>query len=224
MIAEIFPELYDIPRRRVLNPGANARRMGFRPTAPMGSFATAPLEMQCGNFAEMREYLMNCRWQDMRETQRRDHWQPPDEFEKTRVGDCADFGLWTWRQMLGMEYVVRFVVGRSGKFGAGHAWVTFEKDGRHFLVEPQLRPLGLRMPRISTLRYRPKVSVVWDGKKIQYFEHEDRSTDPPLRILPALLAEWLLIWAGFWIQFLYKVLIGLPRLLGRTLGRVIRRS
>ena len=27
MIAEIFPELYDIPGRRVLNPGANARRM-----------------------------------------------------------------------------------------------------------------------------------------------------------------------------------------------------
>jgi hypothetical protein len=224
MMAEIFPALYDVHGRRVLNPGANARQMGFRPTAPMGSFATDPLETECKNLEEMRKFLMTCRGRNMHATQSRDHWQAPSQFEKTKAGDCVDFGLWAWRQVLAMGYPARFVGGKSGKFGEGHAWVTFEKNGRHFLVEPQLRPLGLRMPRISTLRYHPKVSVVWDGKKIQYFEHEDRSTDPPLRLLPALLAEWLLIWAGFWIQFLYKVSIGLPRLLGRTLLRVIRRS
>jgi hypothetical protein len=151
----------------------------------------------CKDFTEMRKFLFACRWRDMREIQRRDHWQTPEEFEKTRTGDCVDFAIWTWRQLLAMGYSARFVVGKAGKFGAGHAWVTFEKDGRHFLLEPQLRIVGLRMPRISTLRYHPKVSVAWDGRKIQYFEHEDRDTDPPLRTVPGFVGEWLLIWAYF---------------------------
>lgn len=211
MIAEILPELYDIHGHRVLNPGTRGQRFGFRPTSPMGSYLTQPLETECEDFAEMRKFLSTCRWRDMREVQKRDYWQPPEEFEKTKMGDCVDFGLWAWRQVLGMGYTARFVGGRSGKFGEGHAWVTFEKDGRWFLLEPQLRRLGLRMPRISTLRYHPKVSVAWDGKKILYYQHEDRKTEPPLRSVPGLIAEWILIWTPFWIRFSYRFPLAMVR-------------
>ncbi len=219
MIAEIFPEHYDIHGRRVLNPGARMRRTGFRPTAPMGSYLTHPLETECKDFAEMRKFLFTCRGRDMTEIQRRDHWQPPEEFEKTRMGDCVDFGLWAWRQVLAMGYPARFVGGKCGKFGDGHAWVMFERDGRWFLLELQRRYLGLQMPRISTLRYHPKVSVAWDGKKVQYFEHEDRNTDPPLRSIPALLAEWILIWTPFWIRFTYRFPLFLVRQIWAKLHR-----
>jgi hypothetical protein len=147
----------------------------------------------------------------MREIQRRDYWQPPEKFEKAKTGDCVDFGLWAWRQILGMGYPARFVGGKSGKFGEGHAWVTFEKDGKHFLLEPQLRHLGLRMLQISTLRYHPRVSVAWDGKKVQYFEHQDRHTDPPLRSVPGLVAEWILIWTPVWMRLSYRLPLALLR-------------
>jgi hypothetical protein len=220
MIAEIFPDLYDIHGRRVFHPGTRGRRMGFRPTAPMGRYMTQPLKTVCKDFAEMRKFLSNCRGRDMSEIQRRDYWQPPEEFEKTRVGDCVDFGLWTWRQVLAMGYPARFVGGKAGKFGEGHAWVTFEKDGKWYLLEPQFAILGLRMPRISTLRYHPRVSVAWDGEKIQYFDHEDRNTDPPLRRVPSLLAEWAAIWTPFWVRFSYRFPIALVRRIWRRVSRL----
>ena len=217
MIAELYPDYYDVSGRRVLNPGAPARRAGFRPTAPMGSYLTVPLETNCKDFGEMRQFLSTCKWRDMREVQRRDYWQPPHEFERSKTGDCVDFGLWAWRQVLGMGYPARFVGGKSGKYGEGHAWITFEKDGKHFLLEPQMRIIGPRMPRISTLRYHPKVSVAWDGKKIQYFEHEDRNAEPPLRRVPGLVAEWLTIWTFFWIRFSYRFPLATVRRIGAKL-------
>jgi hypothetical protein len=33
-----------------------------------------------------------------------DYWQPPEDFEKRKKGDCEDFALWTWRQLLDMGY------------------------------------------------------------------------------------------------------------------------
>lgn len=165
----------------------------------------------CKDFAGLRKFLSACRWQDMREFQKHDYWQPPEEFEETKVGDCVDFGLWAWRQVLDMGYTARFVGGKAGKFGEGHAWVIFEKGDRWFLLEPQLRGIGMRMPRISTLRYHPKVSVAWIDGKVQYFEHEDRNTDPPLRDLPGLVAEWVLIWTRFWIRFSYRFPLAVAR-------------
>ena len=135
---------------------------------------------------------------------KRDYWQPPEQFETRKGGDCVDFSLWAWRQLLAMGYPARFVGGKEGKLGEGHAWVVFEKDGKSFLLEPQYWALGLKMPRLSTLRYHPKFSVAWDGHRIQYFEHEDRKNEIMLRRLPGLVAEWLWIWTRFWIWFGYK--------------------
>jgi len=205
MIAEIFPQFYDTEGRKVLRPGTTQRRKGFRPTYPMGRNLTHPLKHSSADFKEMRKFLYTCRAVDMHHDKVGDYWQPPEEFEVSRKGDCADFGLWAWRQVLSMGYPARFVTSSAGKFGEGHAWVTFEKDGKSYLLEPQRKYLGLKMPRISTLRYHPETSVAWDGKKISYYVHEKRNTDPPLNSLPTLVWEWILIWGRFWIR-------GLPRI------------
>src|SRR5206468_7879395 len=89
---------------------------------------------------------------------------PPEHFEKTKSGDCDDFALWTWRQLLSMGYDARFVVGRHGHPGPGHAWVTFLKEGKHYLVEPLFQYVGDTFPRLSTIFYHPKFSVV-GGRK-----------------------------------------------------------
>ena len=90
-------------------------------------------------------------------------------------------------------------------------------DGKDFLLEPQLRIVGTRMPRLSALRYHPRVSVAWDGKKIQYFEHEDRKAEPSLLRVPGLVAEWLTIWTVFWIRFSYRFPLALARRIGTRL-------
>jgi hypothetical protein len=213
MIAEIFPEFYDVHGRRILHPGTSLRRKGFRPTSPMGSNLTQPLKHKCSDFDEMRRFLCTCRAAEMQHRKGRDYWQPPEEFEKTKTGDCVDFALWFWRQLLDMGYAARFTGGKAGKFGAGHAWVTFEKDGKFYLLEPQRWPLGIHMPRLSTLRYHPAISVAWDGKKIVFFEHEERDTNPPFRKLPVLIGEWLLIWGLFWIRVIPRI----PRLLAKRI-------
>jgi hypothetical protein len=220
VIAEIFPEHYDVHGRRIPSPGTRARRLGFHRLAPMGSYLTQPLQTHCKDLEEIRQLLCKCRARRRRNMQRRDVWQLPEQFEKSKMGNCVDFGLWTWHQLVDLGFAARFVVGKAGKFGAGHAWVTFERDGKHFLLEPQLRVVGLRMPRISSLRYHPKVSVAWDGKRILYYEHEDRSTEPPLRSVPGLVAEWLAIWIPFWVRVSYRIPIGLlRRLAARIRGR-----
>src|SRR5208283_2936520 len=78
------------------------------------------------------------------------------------------------------------------------------KEGKCFLLEPQGWAYGLRMPRITTLRYHPQVSVAWDGKKILYYDHKDRNTDPPLSKVPGLIGEYLLISTRVWIRFSYR--------------------
>lgn len=214
MITELIPEFYDIQGHKQFRPGREQRRAGFRPTSPMGRNLTQPLKVRCANLEELRQFLRTCRYRpDVRRHRkdRYDHWQPPEEFETSRTGDCVDFALWVWRQLLDMGYVARFAAGKSGKFGEGHAWVTFERDGKFYLVEPHLWPLGLRMPQLSTLRYHPLTSVGWDGKKITYYEHEERRVEPSFSILPRLVAEWLYLYGRFWLRVIPRIPLALAR-------------
>jgi hypothetical protein len=96
----------------------------------------------------------------------------------------------------------RFVTGRSGRYGEGHAWVQFAKDRRHFLVDPTTARLGNTMPRLSTLRYQPRFSVAWDGKQFSYYSHEARKSTPPVLQLIALIPDWLIFWGSAWLMAL----------------------
>jgi hypothetical protein len=88
--------------------------------------------------------------------------------------------LWTWRQLLHLNYPARFALGSAGRYGEGHAWVTFQRDGKTYLLEPLSWPAGFKLPRLSIIRYKPKFSISWDGAKVSYFEHEDMT----IRLVP----------------------------------------
>lgn len=135
----------------------------------MGRYVSQPLSVKCESIGDVRSFLVTCRGvSDMEQFGKEDYWQPPEHFEQVKKGDCEDFALWTWRQLLALGYDARVVFGRQGRYGTGHAWVTFAKDGKYFLVEPQYCRLGDTFPRLSTLQYHPKLSVEWDGSKISF--------------------------------------------------------
>jgi hypothetical protein len=130
-----------------------------------------------------------------------DYWLPPDEFEKTKKGDCEDFALWAWRQILHMQYPARFVAGSAGRYGEGHAWVTFFKGGKWYLLEPLARAAGAVLPQLSIATYKPKFSMAWDGKDISYYAHKDLHFNVTPQRIPGLVFEWIIYWTLFWLRF-----------------------
>jgi len=211
MIAEIIPEAYDAIGRQVSSPFE--RRRGFHPSFPIGRYVSQPLTVSCESLAGVRSFLAGCEYvSDEEQFGKRDYWQPPDEFEKRGKGDCEDFALWTWRQLLNLGYDARFVAGSCGRYGAGHAWVEYFEDGKCYLLEPLANRLAA-MPRLSTARYVPKLSVSWDGKTIRYFSHAKPSASLTLRAVTPLLPDYIvfLTFLSVWKilrlpQFFWKLL------------------
>jgi len=214
MIAEIIPEAYDAAGRQVSQPFV--RRKGPHPTFPMGRYVSQPLTVKCNTMREVRKFLASCEYVSDKELfGKKDYWQPPEEFEKRRKGDCEDFALWTWRQLLSMGYDARFIGGASGRYGEGHAWVEFFQDGKCFLVEPQLCRVGDAVPRLSSIRYVPKVSVSWNGNTLRYFSHKRPEHQLRWQMLVPLVAEYVIFWAWVWL----RILLRLPQIAWRILRR-----
>jgi hypothetical protein len=209
MIAEIIPEIYDAEGKKVFRPDMR-RKSRFRPTFPMGRFLSQPLKIKCSSFEKMRHFLMGCEYvSDEKQFDKKDFWQPPEQFEKTRKGDCDDFALWSWRQLMDMGYPARFVVGTAGRFGEGHAWVTFEKDGKVFLFDPVRCAIGYTMPSLSTRHYKPEYSVACENDKAVYFSHQDTRNQIPVGKFLTLLPHWLLFWSWTWIFIVATLPLGL---------------
>src|SRR6266436_4813001 len=144
MIAEIFPQAYDTEGRPTFRPDQK-RRSRFPSTFPFGSYVSQPLAVKCNSLEDLRVFLRKCRYvSDEEQFGKKEYWMPPQDFERSRKGDCEDFSLYAWRQLLDMGYKARFVGGTVGDSPAGHAWVTFQKDGKHYLLEPQHRYIGLK--------------------------------------------------------------------------------
>jgi hypothetical protein len=183
---------------------------------PIGRYLSQPLAVQCSTISDVRKFLLTCRAVSDKELfGKEEYWQPPEDFEKIRKGDCEDFSLWTWRQFLSMGYDARLVLGRHGRYGIGHAWVSFQKDGKCYLVEPQLNLVGDRFPRLSTLRYQPRFSISWDGEKLTFYSHAKNRRVPSIGVLAALLPEWFLIWGRFALRVAYRLPVALIRRLVR---------
>src|ERR1700675_954786 len=198
MIAEVIPAAYDTEGKKVFRPFD--RRKGLRPTFPLGRYVSQPLAIHCHSIEEIREFLIGCEYVSDKELfDKEEYWQPPEDFEDRKKGDCEDFAFWTWRQFMDLGYNTRVIFGQHGRYGSGHAWIQFIQDGKCFLVEPLWRRLGLTLPRLSTLGYRPRFSVAWDGEKLAYYQHRENSPRPPIAELARLLPEYLLIWGRFWL-------------------------
>lgn len=220
MIAEIIPEAYDAAGRQVSQPFL--RRKGPHPTFPMGRYVSQPLTIHCNTLQDIRQFLRGCRAVSDKELfGKEDYWQPPEEFEKRKAGDCEDFSLWTWRQLLALGVDARIVFGRHGRFGIGHAWVEYVQNDTWYLLEPQFRIVGDVMPRLSTLRYEPKFSVSWDGEKLRYFAHQKPKTPLGWKQLVPLALDYLIFWSWFWIRNCYRF----PKIVRNILQtRVLRRE
>lgn len=214
MIAEIVPEAYDAVGRQVSQPFS--RRRSPHPTFPIGRYVSQPLTIQWTTIAELRKFLSGCKYVSDKELfGKEDYWQPPEDFEKRNKGDCEDFALWTWRQLLAMGYDARFIVGSAGRYGSGHAWVEFVQEGKWYLLEPQYCRIGEAMPRLSTIRYVPKFSVSWDGKTLRYFAHKKPKAPIGWKQLAPLVSEYLIFWSWFWLKNGYRF----PRIAGNILQR-----
>lgn len=167
---------------------------------------------------DLRNFLRKCRYvSDEEQFGRADFWMPPDEFERSQKGDCEDFALYAWRQLLSMGFSARFVGGKHGRYGEGHAWVTFNKDGKAFLLEPQARSMGLRLPRLSTLAYTPYISVEWDGEKAHFYQHEKGKFKPNVVQVPALVFEWICYYLRLVLKVAYRMPLFLMKLTNRKL-------
>lgn len=186
MLAKIIDGTIDVEGRRVAEPRA---RHGFSPTFPMGSYLTQPLTVRCGSLEEVRRFLVTCRYVSDDKLHGRDYWTPPEEFEKTRRGDCDCAAVWAWRQMVDLGIPARFVIGWAGEFGGRHAWLHVEIDGEWHVLEPFAAILGMELPRLWALRYRPHLSVRWGGSRLQYFEHAETECRLSGRELAGLFVE-----------------------------------
>lgn len=189
MIGPIDSRGYDCEGRVTILP--EKKSLHFKPTFAMGTYFTSPFTVRCVSIEEMRQFLRKCTFaSDKDQFGVGDYWMPPAEFEKRRRGDCDDFALWAWRQMLGLGYRARFVIGRAGLRRGGHAWVTFEENGSHYLLEPTAANQS-RLARLTVSAYEPRVSVEAEGEKLVFRAHRDRNYSPTFSESVSLAAEWL---------------------------------
>jgi hypothetical protein len=216
MFLEIIPSLYDVTGRRSYKP--HLKKKFAHPTFPFGRYVSRPLAVHCSTLPELRNFLRGCRQATDKETfGTDDYWLPPDKFEKVKQGDCDDFALWIWRQLMQMGYKARFVAGHLGRYKEGHAWVTFEMDGRSFIADGTRWPLGLHLPAIHNLKYHPIYSVEWDGRSVVFYSHEEGVKEIPLRQLASYFPDWVLFWLAFWGRNFYNLPLFVFRYLKRRL-------
>src|SRR5262249_44488391 len=116
-----------------------------------------------------------------------------------------DFAFWTWRQFMDLGFDARVVFGHVGRYGIGHAWVHYMRDGKCHIVEPTRAYLGATFPRLSTVSYKPGYSVAWDGETLTYFAHQTRETQPSFALLLRLFPEYFVFWLSFWIRMIPRM-------------------
>jgi hypothetical protein len=204
MIAEIIPNAYDFAGKKISKPSGK-RKLVFHPTFPMGMFISQPLSNHFKDINEIRKFLFTCEYiSDEKQFGKEDYWLPPEKFESSKKGDCEDFALYTWRQLIEMGIKSRFVVGESGRYGAGHSWVTMEMDGKCYIIET-LASMFNKLPRLSMVRYIPEISVEYNDKKLSYYAHKRLQYNPSLFEALDLVREWLFFWTVIVLKVAFVV-------------------
>lgn len=215
MITPIDERAYDCDGRVTLLP--KKRSLNFHPTFAMGTYVTCKCDVVCESLDEVRAFLRACRYAtDPDQFGVRDYWMRPDQFEKSRRGDCEDFALWAWWQLLHMGSDARFVLGRVGYGRRFHAWVSFVEDGTHYLFEP-LSAGYRKLTRLSVLMHEPELSVAYENGKLVYRQHAPRDYRPSFGESVSLAAEWVPI-------FLARSILALLSLPWRLVGRLRSRG
>jgi hypothetical protein len=173
---------------------------------PIGRYFSHPISIECTSIEEVREFLCGCEYVSDEELfGKKEHWQPPEEFEQRRKGDCDDFALWTWRQLLNLGYDARLAVGVHGRYLTGHAWVLLYGTGRTMLLEPLRARLGMHMPQLSTISYHPIFSIAWVEDKPVFYQHDlsdlrgKEAQKPKTSAIIRAIPDWLATYSLYWI-------------------------
>ena len=172
MRARIPKALYDYTGRLTSNPLVIAA-MEKRACYPMHIHLNCIMTWYHRTYDELRAFLRGCRYRSDEEAfGRQDFWIPPSSFQSRREGDCEDFALYTWRQLLHLGYDARLVLGEHGSMA--HAWCTAKIKGRFAIIDP-VNCHSNDPFLFYTLKYRPQVSVAsFHGHPLHYL-HVPRS-------------------------------------------------
>ncbi len=131
-------------------------------------FFEKPLEAKPKSLAEIERFLMGCQYiSDLEHKGISDYWEPPEEFEKDRKGDCEDHSLWAWRQLLEMGYRVRFVAGEY--CGNKHAWICLLIKGRWHILETVYK--SGPFPQAGDYVFKVSIRRERDGS-FTFFKHD----------------------------------------------------
>ena len=122
---------------------------------------------------EVERWLRSCTYmRDHIQFGQNDVWIHPVDFEQIRKGDCEDHALWAWRKLIDLNYTAEFVVGyMKNHFGDDgyHAWITFEENGRSYLMETTAKNNQMIYPLAAqTQKYRPLFSIDQNFKTYQF--------------------------------------------------------
>lgn len=127
---------------------------------------------------DLRRWLSQCSYvSDVELFRENDFWQHPCTFERLQSGDCEDFALYAWRQLLELGLDADFVVGRccvapvTGEVLArfsGHAWVLLRREGKTYVFEPTLGARRKALQELDLVRhlYVPEFGV--GGDRVPY--------------------------------------------------------
>lgn len=171
MIGEIDPRAYDC-EGRVLP----VSRKRPRPSKQFLSYLVGgDLTVKCGSLEEVQAFLRECRYvSDSEQFGVSEYWLHPRFFERLRRGDCEDFALWAWRQLLAMGLDARLVFGNCrGGDRNNHAWVMFSDSQAHYLLEPTA-PRRRKLSFLKVLMYKPSQSVSLREGELVLHDHEPR--------------------------------------------------
>jgi hypothetical protein len=152
--------------------GQRRRKTQLGNTHPWNRYFNKPLKTKPQTLAQIEAFLCKCRYlSDQKTRSQSDFWEPPDEFEKRKTGDCEDHAIWAWRHLDGLGYKTRFVLGNCGRW---HAWVHIFINGRVYLLEATQKHKWF--PNIKS--YDAWWSVERVGKKkFAFFLHSENKDD-----------------------------------------------
>lgn len=94
-----------------------------------------------------------------------DYWQYPSQFEQRGQGDCEDFALWVWIQLLRLNIKARFVLGGWHSNTLNHAWVCIyhNRDVKVLECTPQEcnTPIPIRYAHDYVPLYSMDKNLIW---------------------------------------------------------------
>jgi predicted transglutaminase-like cysteine proteinase len=130
----------------------------------------AKLRIDTKNFADVDRFINDCHYvADERLFGEAEHWQTPEAFEHNGAGDCEDFALWVWVQLLRQGVNARFVVGALSAWEMNHAFVAiYHPGGRVEVLECTPQGYNIAIDSKSAIEYVPMISI---DRTLTWYEH-----------------------------------------------------